>query len=357
MREHAELLRRLAVPRLAGSDAGAQVVVALEAELAARGLVVDRHRCRMAATSLAFTGWLGLVAATCALAGSVLPLLDPLRAAYVVLLLSGVALGTAAMPRARTAVARLLGARPVDGVTLVARMPGDRPRVWLTAHHDSKGQRLSMAGRLVAVGAMSTGWIALVSFALLQCAGNDLGAGGWVVAGAWAGAGGVGTYLCGRPGASPGAVDNASGVVAVLAVLDALPKRVGLGVILPDGEEFGLQGARALLRDAPELFRETTVINFDGIDDEGHTIAFVHRPGPVTAAIAAALRARPRRRLPVLVDGQVFARASRECMTVLRGSWRTASLVHTPRDTADRLSLAGVRDVASGVARALRHVG
>jgi hypothetical protein len=37
----------------------------------------------------------------------------------------------------------------------------------------------------------------------------------------------------------------------------------------------------------------------------------------------------------------------------MRGAWSTARIVHTSRDTADRLTLEGVRNVAAGVARVL----
>jgi hypothetical protein len=37
----------------------------------------------------------------------------------------------------------------------------------------------------------------------------------------------------------------------------------------------------------------------------------------------------------------------------MRGDWRTTTIVHTPRDSAERLTLEGVRRVAAGVAAAL----
>src|SRR5439155_6886045 len=76
---------------------------------------------------------------------------------------------------------------------------------------------------------------------------------------------------------SAGAVDNAAGVVAVLATLDALPLEAGVGVLFPDAEEYGLLGARALVRERANLLGDTCLGNFDGVDDRGCTIAFVHR--------------------------------------------------------------------------------
>jgi Zn-dependent M28 family amino/carboxypeptidase len=153
---------------------------------------------------------------------------------------------------------------------------------------------------------------------------------------------------------SPGAVDNGSGVVTALATVDALPPEFAVGLMFLDAEEWGLRGARALLRERANLLRDTTVVNFDGIDDRGRPIALVHRPGPAVERIAGALHARRWRWLPVVVDGLALHRGARECVTIMRGDWGTARVVHTPRDTVDRLTLEGVREVASAVASALR---
>ena len=69
--------------------------------------------------------------------------------------------------------------------------------------------------------------------------------------------------------------------------------------------------------------------------------------------MAAALGARRARWLPVLVDGLALSAAAREGVTIMRGDWGTAKIVHTPRDSAERLTLEGVRRVAAGVAAAL----
>ena len=155
---------------------------------------------------------------------------------------------------------------------------------------------------------------------------------------------------------SPGAVDNCSGLLTVLATVDALPADAAVGVVFPDAEEHGLVGARALVRERANLFENTALINFDGIDDRGWTLALVHRGGPMVDAVVHALGARRTRLLPVLEDGLVLAGGVRECVTVMRGDWETARVVHTPEDTADRLTLEGVQVVAAAVADALRDV-
>jgi hypothetical protein len=239
----------------------------------------------------------------------------------------------------------LRGRAAAEGINLIAVRPRVRVTAWLTAHYDSKGQPLSMAGRLQLVAVA----LAIVPAVLLA---TLAGASPW-----WWLATLVPPLaffaLNVATDGSPGAVDNASGVLAVLAALDLLPADAPVGAILLDAEELGLVGARALVRERANLLDDTSVINFDGIDDRGRVVAFAHRPGPVTRSVADRLGARTRRRLPVVVDGLALAPASRECLTIMKGDWGTARVVHTPRDTADRLTLTGVEAVARAVATAL----
>lgn len=288
--DYAALLAELAVPRLVGTPNHAQVREVLKRELAARGFTVEE---------LAFT---------------------------------------ARPPRV------LFGAPPrVHGVNLLASpvpAPG-RPAVWLMAHYDAKGQPVSMALRLAGAAAL-VGGVLLLPVAFVP--GLAVAAAGGLVL--------AGNRVTNR---TPGAVDNASGVVAVLMLVDLLSpsRRRDVGVVFSDAEEMGLLGARALVADAAARFQGTAVVNFDGLDDSGRPIAVLHRPGPVGRAVAAALGARRARWLPVIVDGLALAGAARECVTIIKGTWRTMRVVHTSRDDAARLTLAGAREVARGVARAL----
>lgn len=247
-----------------------------------------------------------------------------------------------------------------DDATLVLRRPVAPPRRWIVAHLDSKGQGHSMAGRLVAVWAIV---VALVS---------SLGAGaGRAVAGplpAWAAAS-VAVLLMvagalalrGRPGReSPGARDNASGVVALLAALPALP--ADTGALVTAAEELGLVGARMLARARPELVRGTEVVNLDTLDDAG-PVWLVHHDA---AGAALASRLAPRlagalglpvrlRRLPagILVDSLPLAAAGAAAVTVARLDWRTLCRIHTHRDAPDGFALATARSVGEALPAAL----
>jgi len=300
--DYRALLAAIAVPRLTGTTVNLQIREVLKRELTTRGLVVMEHR---------FTG--------------------------------------------RSLLHRF-GRVALEGVNLIGVRPRARVSVWLAAHYDSKGQPLSMATRLAAAALATLGALELLALVVRALLG-PLHAG---VADLLAGAAGVSGILLLAANRvtnrSAGAVDNAAGVVAVLATLDALPADAGVGVLFPDAEEYGLLGARALVRERANLLGDTCIVNFDGIDDRGFTIALIHRPGPTIEQVAAALGARRARWLPVLVDGLVLAGAAHESVTIMRGDWGTATIVHTPHDVAERITLEGARRVAEGVARALTQV-
>jgi len=289
--DYGELFRELAIPRLVGTPNHQKVREILKRELSTRGFAVDEHQ---------FTG-------------------RPARALF----------GTP---------------RVVEGTNLIAHRPSDPPTVppsvWLVAHYDSKGQPISMAIRLVGFAALVLGLvalalaavpaIALLVVALIIVSQNRI------------------------TDNSPGAVDNASALITIFMTIDQLSPGMAVGVIFPDAEEFGLVGARALAADRADLFADAAVINLDGLDDLGTPVVLSHRPGPIGVAVATALNARRWRWLPVVVDGLALARVSRECITILKGNWRTMLAVHRRGDNADRVRLDGAASVAAGLARVLR---
>lgn len=247
-------------------------------------------------------------------------------------------------------------------VNLVATR-SDQPRWWLVAHLDSKSQGVSLQGRVLAGAALGVGATACVVAALVHLAVPV----GWfalpplVIAVGGAAALSIGPLRSD----APGAVDNATGILAVLAAAETLGDRRDVGLLVTGAEEFGMEGARHWVRSGGtgEGF-----INFDGLDDRGGFNLMTHRPRSepdaaeqleeVLAAQLGAAGAPVRRsRLPlgVFVDGGVLVTADMPGVTVSHGDWSTLGVVHTRRDTADRLTgevawRAGVR--AAQVVRA-----
>lgn len=291
MTDYGVLFTELAVPRLVGTPNHQKVRAALIRELETRGFTVERH---------AFT-------------------IRPARAL----------LGTPTL---------------VSGINLIAHRPSGRPTVrpsvWLVAHYDSKGQPISM-------------WVRLAGFTLLAL-GALLFLLSWIAALATLG---VGLAIVSQNrvnDSSPGALDNASAIITVLMVIDQVPGDAAVGIVFPDAEEYGLAGARALAAERAELFKDSAIINLDGIDDTGGITVFAHRAGAIGDAVTSALEASRWRWLPVVVDGIALARVARECVTILKGNIESMEAVHTPSDTTARLRLDGAAHVAAGLARVLR---
>jgi len=349
-------LRRLfdevAVPRRTGSTAHARVRAVLTRELRQRGFVVLEQPFavhppgRLAGPYLAG----GMLAASSVLVAALAALPPPNPSA----LLAG-ALGVALLLCFGVLVASIRHP-PLAAVNLIAVRPQARVKVWLAAHYDSKGQPLSMFSRIVAGALSLVGACALAVLAATRLSGTvwDVSTAALVASPGLVG----GMLLLGNrvTDGSPGALDNATALVTVFSIIDRLPPEAAVGVLLPDAEEFGLLGAKALVNERANLLEGTAVLNFDGIDDRGSTIGLVHRAGPVSEAVTRALGAKRRRLLPVVVDGWELARRAAECVTIMRGDWRTSLIVHTPRDEANRLTLEGSTAVAAAVAGALQDL-
>lgn len=245
------------------------------------------------------------------------------------------------------------------------------PDLWLVAHLDTKSQPVSLlvrasgvlitciswCGVLVAFGGVLAGvtaggaiaplgWIAVVgSVPLVLSWVSDRDAGG---AGAGAGTG-------------TGALDNASGVAALMRASVLIDRDLPLGVMLSSGEELGLVGARAWLAGRRQLGRGVhgVVINCDGIDDVGAVTCTIARDGGVfRSSIEKAVHQLPllrtvrvRRSLPgVLFDAVAFADEGWPAATVSRGTVRSLARVHTGADTLGRLRGAGVEPTARFIA-------
>jgi hypothetical protein len=227
------------------------------------------------------------------------------------------------------------------------------PKLWLVAHLDSKSQPIPVLARAAGIVLSAVIWLVAVVLAAAQLVGAPLtSAWPWVtIAGVLAGAP-VAASIVGR--ASAGALDNASGVTAMLAAVSSIPRDRPLGVLLTSAEELGLAGARAWSRGRPH----SVAINCDGIDDVGRVVCMYsgRRPERLTAALRrgarrAGVRLEVRRLLPgVLVDGVALADAGWEVATLSRGRLGTLSRVHRPADALDRLSGTGIPDVARVVA-------
>jgi hypothetical protein len=357
------LFRRIAIPRMPGSAGVRTVESAVEKALSAWGYKVrfepfDTSDRRLHAPALAGAalGWVVLV---------LVPLLlMPVAPGWVVAIIGFAAIAFAILLGVGAAEGRIpVGAARVEARNLVATR--GTPTIWFVAHSDSKGQRISLRGRMIAAVSGGIGVILLGVLLMLRV----FDAVTWVMVGPIAivalfGAGSF-AFTGGTPAQddSPGAVDNASGIIAVLAAAEALKDRGDVGVLITGAEEFGLEGARAWIA-AGHGAEGSTFVNFDGLDVRGTARVATHgEPGDLARRVVAALRAAdvPARagRLPpgVYMDGIVLANGRWSGVSVMRGDWRTLGVVHTKRDTAERTDPNVAVRIGRAAATAVRAVG
>jgi len=146
----------------------------------------------------------------------------------------------------------------------------------------------------------------------------------------------------------PGAGDDALGVATCLEsgrVLAGLGLRHSLFVIVTDGEEVGLMGARAAVADADVAARVRTFLNFDGTGTAGPTLLFETGPGwgaPLSAwaksapaPTGASFGAEIYKRLPNDTDFTVFKTIGASGLNFAPVADSYA--YHTDRDVAPRV--------------------
>ena len=239
-------------------------------------------------------------------------------------------------------------------VNLIARR--GNPRVWLVAHIDSKSQTIPMLARitsivtaLLAIGIMgvslASSWIATIRGDL------DWSQAEWImISAAVALLATIPLIFCLTGNRSPGAVDNASGVISVLLAARALEARPDLGVIITSGEELALVGARAFVESHPA---PAIALNCDTVDDVGEFRCMVS--GKRGALAAAVDRAATRLELNVpiksvivgiLADSIAFSDAGWDSVTLSRGNIATLARVHTSSDSLERLTGTGIAKAA-----------
>lgn len=262
----------------------------------------------------------------------------------------------AVAPRAlRDGVARWGIARR-RAVNVVGTRGGPAPYLWLVAHVDSKSQPVPMAARVAGVAGSVIAWTLAVGLAAAQLLGARVTPlwGPLAIVAVVAALPVAGSVI---GAASPGALDNASGVAAVLLAADgtdigpALPHEIG--VLISSAEEVGLAGARLWGRDErwgrrivdAQRHGPPLALNVDSVDDVG--ALRVMAASPLPARIDAALADEPavrRGRLPpgVLVDAIALADARFAALTVSKATVGSLSRIHTPRDDLDRLRGDGV---------------
>ena len=233
--------------------------------------------------------------------------------------------------------------------------PGD-PAIWLVAHLDTKSQTIPMLLRIAAVTVFGIALGAVMLAALVVAMAGDDYPGLQDAAAAMAHHSSLAILVSSLPlvlcfigNRSPGAVDNASGTVAVLLAADHLKAR-NVGILITSAEELGLAGARAFVRSREH---PGIAINCDTVDDTGSFLCMrSRRPSPLLErSVRKAFQSLgivprgggTRRMLPgVLADNVAFSDADWDSFTISRGNLGTLARVHTSRDRAEDIDGTGI---------------
>jgi hypothetical protein len=359
------LFESIAAPRIAGSERLREVEGVISQRLTQSGYSVQFQRFRaspraLAAVSLfgAASGWTALILGPfliIELRGWPVLLTGLGAIALAVLLAGGVAAGVIPYNGLEVETVNMWAGR--GGIT----------RFWLVAHSDSKSQGLSLAGRVLVLMTLGLGLTSMI----LALAFRTFVPLPW-----WAAAPPV--FLTVLAGAalsrgvfsndSPGAVDNATGVIAVLVAAERLANRDDVGVLITSAEEFGMVGARVWVAGG---HAQGDFINFDGLDSCGEYRITRHgrrgSPARQRAEQIAEVMGREligaggtlsRLGLPaaVLVDGKILEEGGMRGVTVSRGRWSTLQVVHTRADSAGRVDIGSAVAAGTCAARAVESL-
>lgn len=162
----------------------------------------------------------------------------------------------------------------------------------------------------------------------------------------------------------PGAGDDAAGVAASLEIVRALkaagPHRRDVMVLITDGEEAGLLGARAFFAGDPMRTRVGVVLNleargaggravmFETHREAGAMIAFLNRSGALRGA--SSLMPDLYRRLPNDTDLSIALAAGREGLNF--AFFGDQAAYHTAKDTPERLDQGSLQHIGDQVLQA-----
>jgi len=358
--ESQDLLARIArSPRFAGSPAEAEARRFCKVELERAGLACTE-------TGFEYSQWPGRWGPPVAAAAQVVTILivartarngEPVTAvAIALLLLVALAIVSRDAKRRWPLAFPFMRARAIN----LAGSRG-RPAVWLVAHLDSKSQTVPMLYRVASVVLLNLMTLVAVGALVAQLAGYMAVRPYWLLISLVAGIAAVPSLLCVVRNDSPGAVDNASGVAAVLLAVKQLPRERPVGVVLTSAEELGLAGARAWVERGSAPGK---VVNCDTVDDAGQWLCMHTGARPdlssraATTARGLGFNLRVRRLIPgILADSVAFSDRGIEAVTISRGSIATLARIHTRRDNSTVLAGSGVREAAVLLAALTTELG
>jgi hypothetical protein len=275
----------------------------------------------------------------------------------------GAALVTALMLASADARRRWITRFPVQRAqSLNLEAKRGHPAVWLVAHIDSKSQTVPMLIRIASSIALAVVTLVATGVLLISLAGMGNAVSVWPALEMAAVVAALPSMLCFVRNDSPGALDNASGVAAVVLAAQLAPRSQDLGVLITSAEELGLAGARVWAATATPEMR---VVNCDTLDDSGAWRCMYSGPRPAGLTTAAetiahglGLNLIVGRVIPgILADSMAFADRGIGSVTISRGTMSTLARIHTRRDNSIALRAHGVAEGALVLSALAKELG
>jgi hypothetical protein len=346
-----DLVQRLArSPRLAGSAEEADARTMCRSVLERAGFACTER-------TFEYSQWPGRwgipVAAAVQCATILLVARMAVHGGPFIALVTGGAVYTALFFASGDAKRRWIPSMPAQRATAVnLEAQRGNPTVWLVAHLDSKSQTVPMLVRIASSVALGTVTIVATIFLLLSLRDSIDVTAAWPTLQIAAVLAVLPSIFCWVRYDSPGAVDNASGVAAVLLAASLAKCPRDLGVLITSGEELGLAGARDwAARAKPGI----VVLNCDTVDDSGKwrlMYSGVRPDGIATASDkvsgVATARISPGRFIPgILADSMAFSDRGFQAVTLSRGTLSTLARIHTRRDTSNAFTCSGVAEAST----------
>ena len=355
-----DLVERLArTPRFAGSQEETEARALCRGELERAGLECVERR-------FEYSQWPGKWGVPVAAAVQTATIFIVARIAMhqgpLVALVAGAALYVALLFASADAKRRWITALPFQRASSVNLEAGrGSPSVWLVAHLDSKSQTVPMLARIASSIGLAAVILVATTVLLLSLRGDRDASATWRAIEVSALIVALPSILCWVRNQSSGAVDNASGVAAVLLAAQSLSAVRDLGVLITSGEELGLAGARVWAENAQPGI---VALNCDTVDDGGgwrlmYTGAIPSRIRVALDAISSSTVPKPAigRMIPgILADSMAFADRGNESVTVSRGTLSTLARIHTRRDNSNAFTGSGVADASVLLAALTREL-
>lgn len=252
--------------------------------------------------------------------------------------------------------------------------PADGPLFIFMAHYDSKSQSLSLGGRIALFRWARTAAFGYLGVSLARLFDTAVPLEFIAFAGGVVFVLSLPLYLLRTHNQSPGAMDNASGVGALVEmarIWKGLPgaKQARAVFLAVSGEEFGMTGSQAWVRrhiDALRQEKKLRVLNLDGVGYAG-AVWVVPARGPesggvsmsdalVGAGKAVGVDVRPfPPSVGLMTDHSSFTRERLACATLLTHSW-LAKRLHTAADAAETLKIEGFEKVGRVAVRVVEEL-